>query len=113
MNYFKSHVRKNRMLKSVMISLFVFCTSFSMYAQSPVKGVVTDEQGEPVFAASVFIEGSQNMVASDLDGKYVIENVDNLSFSWRKVGRKMDILAVEWRINGLFRGWHVNCNNPQ
>ena len=77
MNYFKSHVRKNRMLKSVMISLFVFCTSFSMYAQSPVKGVVTDEQGEPVFAASVFIEGSQNMVASDLDGKYVIENVEN------------------------------------
>ena len=65
------------MLKSVMISLFVFCTSFSMYAQSPVKGVVTDEQGEPVFAASVFIEGSQNMVASDLDGKYVIENVEN------------------------------------
>lgn len=46
-------------------------------------------------------------------GFYVIENVDNLSFPWRKVGRKMDILAVEWRINGLFRRWHVNCNNPQ
>ena len=39
-------------------------------------GIVTDEEGEPLIGASVFVEGSKNLGAStDVDGKFSIANV--------------------------------------
>lgn len=38
-----------------------------------VKGVVTDENGEPVIGANVVEKGTTNGTVTDLDGKFVIE----------------------------------------
>lgn len=44
-----------------------------MSAQSIVKGVVTDQSGEPVIGATVKAAGSKQGVVTDLDGKFSID----------------------------------------
>ncbi|MCM1177347.1 MAG: carboxypeptidase-like regulatory domain-containing protein [Clostridium sp.] len=43
------------------------------YAQENISGTVTDESGEPLIGASVFVEGNSSVGAiTDLDGKYTL-----------------------------------------
>ena len=43
------------------------------HAQGTVSGTVTDESGEPLIGASVFVEGNSAVGAiTDLDGKYML-----------------------------------------
>ena len=43
------------------------------YAQTAVSGVVTDESGEPLIGASVFVEGNATVgTITDLDGNYAL-----------------------------------------
>ena len=47
--------------------------SLSVYAQNiTVKGTVSDESGEPLMGATVLVKGTNNGVATDLDGNYSI-----------------------------------------
>ncbi|MDE6415719.1 MAG: carboxypeptidase-like regulatory domain-containing protein [Duncaniella sp.] len=47
--------------------------SLSVYAQNiTVKGTVSDESGEPLMGATVMVKGTNNGVATDLDGNYSI-----------------------------------------
>lgn len=54
------------------ITALMFCAVDSM-AQA-VKGSVVDETGEPVIGASVMIKGTQLGVATDIDGKFALNN---------------------------------------
>ena len=49
----------------------------SLYAKSTVSGIVTDEAGNPLIGANVFVEGTTNGAATDIDGKFSINYTAN------------------------------------
>lgn len=56
---------------TVLAGLFLF--SGIGYAQEQVSGIVTDDSGEPLIGASVFVQGNQSVgVITGLDGDYVL-----------------------------------------
>lgn len=62
------------------LSVLLFFLVFPVYAYSQtgtIKGKILDAQtNEPLIGASVLIEGTTNGAAADLDGNYIIQNVD-------------------------------------
>lgn len=56
------------------LSMFLMCTAFA-YAQSKVKGRVTDAKGEAIIGASILVKGTNNGAITDIDGNYNISNV--------------------------------------
>ena len=69
---------KHNILSRLMVTMAaIFLSVFATYAQITVKGVVTDNSGEPLIGASVVAVGLQNAIATDIDGKFVLNNVAN------------------------------------
>jgi len=51
-----------------------FFSSYYCFSQSKLNGIVKDKEGEPVFAANVYVKLSpQKGVVTDLDGKFSVE----------------------------------------
>jgi hypothetical protein len=47
------------------------------FSQNMISGIVKDDTGEPVIGASVVVKGNKSSgTVTDLDGKYVLKNVD-------------------------------------
>ena len=71
----------------------MLCVCLSAYAQSQLSGTVKDEFGEPIMAVSIFVQGSTNLVTTDLDGNYTItvKNGDVLEYSF--LGKKPHIVT--------------------
>jgi TonB-linked SusC/RagA family outer membrane protein len=64
-------------------------------ASIDIRGVVTNDKGEPLPGASVRLEGTQRMAITDADGKYFLQNVPNegnLIFSY--VGFQTDTIGI-------------------
>jgi outer membrane receptor protein involved in Fe transport len=55
------------------LKLFVMLLSVISFAQTTVKGIVTDNTGQPLPGANIIIEGTTTGTSSDFDGKYIIE----------------------------------------
>ena len=56
------------------MSIVLACST--MVAQTfQVKGVVIDENNEPIVGAAVMVKGSQRGSLSDVDGGFVLNNV--------------------------------------
>lgn len=49
--------------------------SVNAWAQTAVKGNVSDEQGEPIIGANVLVKGTTNGAITDLNGNYTITDV--------------------------------------
>ena len=56
--------------KGLWLAMFMVCllTGLSAKAQNSITGTVTDEQGEPLIGASVFVVGTNTGTATDADG---------------------------------------------
>jgi len=55
---------------------FLLCSSFNMYAQQTVKGVVKEKSsGEMLPGVSIVVKGSNLGTETDFDGKFQIENI--------------------------------------
>lgn len=65
-----------RLLSFLVICLCAFSVAF---AQKKVTGSVIDDLGEPVVGASVLVKGTQIGAATDINGKFTINNVPNSS----------------------------------
>jgi TonB-linked SusC/RagA family outer membrane protein len=64
-------------------------------ASIDIRGVVTNDKGEPLPGASVRLEGTQRMAITDADGKYFLQNVPNegnLIFSY--IGFQTDTIGI-------------------
>lgn len=69
-------MRKIKLLKCWRTLLILMCSSLfslSMYAQSTIRGTVTDEKGEPVIGANVKANTSSSGVATDISGNFSIK----------------------------------------
>ena len=78
-------IRDLRAAIIIFISLLILTASVgSLYAQSAVRGKITDTKGDPIVGAIVSVKGSSNYVYSDVNGVFSI-NVANgrvLQFSY-------------------------------
>ena len=72
--------------KKLFLALACLSVSWSLSAQMTIKGVVTDETGEPLTGAGVFVEGNTSVgTVTGLDGDYeltVPEGAVNLVFAY-------------------------------
>ena len=72
--------------KKLLLSLALCLgTVFAASAQTTIKGVVTDETGEPLIGAGVVVEGTTTGTITGIDGDYVLtvpETAVNLVFSF-------------------------------
>lgn len=74
MNLSKVKLRQPRLL---LILLGLFITSLTISAQTiSVHGVVSDPSGEPMIGATVMVKGTQNGAATDINGKFMLSNVN-------------------------------------
>ena len=84
--------------KKIILALFCLGAGVSLFAQSTVKGVVKDENGEPLTGASVTVEGTSIVTLTGLDGDYQIfvpADAVNLAFSF--IGLKDQVVPIEGR----------------
>ena len=71
--------------KKLLLAIIGLAAALSLSAQTTIKGVVTDESGEPLMGAGVFVEGTTIGVVTGLDGDYSITvpaDAKNLVFSF-------------------------------
>ena len=69
----KSKTPIGSLLRVAFVFSFLLLVNLSLFAQSQVKGTITDSQtGETLPGASVQVEGTGNGVITDMDGKYSI-----------------------------------------
>ena len=81
--------------KAWLTLVMVLCLSFPALAQKiTVSGTVTDPTGEPLFGASVHVQGTGNGVATDFDGNYTIKVDANGTLEVSYVGFKTQNVAV-------------------
>ncbi len=69
-------------------ALLMLVVSMTAVAQAlTVHGTVTDNTGEPVIGGTVMVVGTQNGVATDIDGNYTLNKVPaNGKLEFRYVG---------------------------
>lgn len=80
--------------------LMSFCMTGAVFAQKGmIKGIVVDENGEPVIGANVLVKGTTNGTITDMDGNYVInvENMKNVVLQVSYVGYNSIEEAVKGR----------------
>ena len=80
--------------------LLILClgTAWSLNAQTTIKGIVTDDAGEPLIGAGVVVEGTQTGTVTGLDGDYSLEvpsDAVNLVFSF--IGLETKTVAIDGR----------------
>ncbi len=73
----KTHLLKKALgLKSLFLMACLFLVTMPAFSQTrTVTGTVTDVLGEPLIGVSILVQGTQNGVVTDLDGKYTLSNV--------------------------------------
>lgn len=86
------------MRKQILTFLLAFAlTPAVMFAQQTktVKGTVVDKDNQPVIGATVKVEGTNIMTATDFDGKYELKNVpDNGKITYTYIGMTTKTLSV-------------------
>ena len=82
-----------------MAGLFLFAGIGYAQSGTAISGTVTDESGEPLIGASVFVEGNSSVgTTTDLDGKYALtvpEGTTALIFSF--IGMKDQVEQINGR----------------
>ena len=89
--------------KKLVFALLCLGTSLSLAAQTvKITGVVTDENGEPLMGAGVFVEGTTTGTVTGIDGDYelvVPEKAANLVFSFIGLADQTVAIAGRTRID--------------
>ena len=88
----------NSSAKKLFLAILCLGAAWSLSAQTIVKGIVTDETGEPLIGAGVLVEGTTTGTITGLDGDYELmlpEGAENLVFSF--IGLADQTVAVAGR----------------
>lgn len=85
---------KNRACLRFTVFLAVFGLNLAMAQEIIVKGVVTDEQGEPLLGANILEKSTTNGAVTDFDGNYSIEVAQNAVLVFSYVGYETKEVSV-------------------
>ena len=93
--------------KKLLLSLALCLGTASLsWAQTTVKGIVTDETGEPLIRAGVLVEGTTIGTITGIDGDYVLsvpEGAVNLVFSFIGLADQTVAIAGQTEINVVLK----------
>ena len=80
-----------------MLFLLMLCVGFNAGAQNlSVSGTVVDGSDEPMIGATVQVEGTKNLVVTDIDGNFTLKNVaKNATIVVSYIGYKTQKIAVD------------------
>ena len=84
-----------------MLLLLVLCVGFNANAQNiTVSGTVVDGTDEPMIGATVQVDGTKNVVVTDIDGNFTLKNVaKNATILVSYIGYKTEKIAVNGQTN--------------
>ena len=84
-----------------MLLLLVLCVGFNANAQNlTVSGTVVDSTDEPMIGATVQVDGTKNIVVTDIDGNFTLKNVaKNATLVVSYIGYKTEKIAVDGQTN--------------
>ncbi|MBA7587547.1 hypothetical protein ES708_29577 [subsurface metagenome] len=68
-------------MKRVMLLMVFTCTSFILYAQFQVSGIVEEADGTPLIGANVIIEGTYLGTSTGLSGEFVFKNMHKRNYN--------------------------------
>ena len=93
--------------KKLLLSL-ALCLGTAAFAsaQTTIKGIVTDDSGEPLMGAGVFVEGTTIGTVTGLDGDYeltVPADAVNLVFSFIGLADQTIVIAGQKEINVVMK----------
>lgn len=75
-------MRNLKMIEKPLVLLFLLCLfPLGISAQSIVKGIVSDESGEPVIGATIRVVGTNEGTVTDLDGNFQVSAKSNAQLS--------------------------------
>lgn len=74
------------MNKKFKLLMFLFFIGIGIYAQTPVKGTVVDENGEPIVGASIQVKGASVGTLTDVDGNFKLSVKENSTLTISYVG---------------------------
>jgi len=92
--------------KKLILALLGMVTALSLSAQTTIKGIVTDESGEPLIGAGVVVEGTTLGTITGVDGDYVLtvpQNAVNLVFSFIGLADQTIAINGQTEINVVLR----------
>lgn len=76
-----------KMIEKPFVLLFLLCLlPLGVSAQSIVKGIVSDESGEPVIGATIRVVGTNEGTVTDLDGNFQVSAKSNAQLSVSYIG---------------------------
>ncbi len=82
------------MTKSILLCCFLFACAITAFAQ--VRGMVTDEKGEPLPFVSIYVQGTTNGTTSNFKGSYSINlEKGNYLLVFQSIGYKQRIESVK------------------
>ncbi|MBR1699786.1 MAG: TonB-dependent receptor [Bacteroidales bacterium] len=95
-------------LTKKLLLLLALCmgTASLAWAQTTVKGIVTDETGEPLIGAGVMVEGTTIGTITGIDGDYVLsvpEGAVNLVFSFIGLADQTVAISGQTEINVVLK----------
>jgi len=64
-----------KFIKSLLAIMLLFTTTVSFSQTITVSGIVTDAANEPLIGVSVYVKGTTSGVATNLDGRYTLQQV--------------------------------------
>ena len=86
-------------LSKGVVFILMWTLSLCLYAQGiTVRGVVADNQGEPLIGVTVQVEGTSTGTITDMDGNFTLQNVSStatLEVSY--VGMKTQVISLNGR----------------
>ncbi len=87
--------KRNAMMQRASVSLFAMLVSTAVWGQKvKITGTVIDNTNEPVIGATVMESGTNNGVATDMDGNFVIEVKQGAKLKFSYIGYKnMEVKA--------------------
>jgi len=88
--------------KKLILVLLCMGAAWSLFAQTTIRGIVTDENGEPLIGAGVMVEGTTVGTVTGLDGDYslvVPADAVNLVFSFIGLADQTIAIAGQTEIN--------------
>lgn len=93
----------NRIIKTVIIALFVYLFSVSVSAQSKnITGTVSDNAGESIIGASISVKGTSAGTITDINGRFILEVLDGAVLVVTYVG------YIPWELKvGAASDYHI------
>lgn len=86
-------------MKQIALIISILCFGFTVTSQNIVKGIITDEQGQPVPGVNILEKNTTNGFVSDFDGNYSISVEDNAILVFSYLGFKTQEVNVNNRGN--------------